>query len=132
MKSRKCIKNNNGKYDIVWFGSRGIDPITGNKIPAENYSTEQEGVRDSLVQRLSVLKGELWYKMSYGLPLFDKIRDKGIYDAVVLNIVQSHPDVKTVVDFKSSIKENYQYSVSFILTTIYTEEESTFDFAFNN
>ena len=38
----------------------------------ENYGKEKEAIIDSLTQRLSVIKGELWYNVSAGLPLLEK------------------------------------------------------------
>lgn len=94
-----------------------------NKIPAENYSTEARGVRDSLIQRLSVIKGELWYKASYGLPLMEKIKNKGIYDSIIINMITEHPDIKRLVDFDSSFdKKTRAYTFEFVAETVYAEE----------
>ena len=90
---------------------------------SNNYSKAQEGVKDSLIQRLSVLKKELWYNPNYGLPLIDKVRNKGIYDAIALDIITSHPDVRNVVKFESQV-ESHKYSLSFVVTTIYTSDET--------
>lgn len=89
----------------------------------DNYSKAQEGVKDSLIQRLSVLKKELWYNPGYGLPLIDKVRNKGIYDAIALDIITSQPDVRNIVKFESQI-DGHKYSLSFIITTIYTNDET--------
>lgn len=91
-----------------------------NAIKAENYAKEQHGVACSLIQRLSVIKGELWYKSSYGLPLMDKIKNKGIYDSIIINIINSHPDVRRIEYFNSSV-ENHSYVFNFIVNTIYNE-----------
>ena len=87
----------------------------------ENYVKDQHGVAVSLIQRLSIMKGELWYKASYGLPLTDKIKNKGIYDSIIINIINSHPDVKNITYFNSKV-ENHQYQFNFIVNTIYSEE----------
>lgn len=72
----------------------------------DNYSDEQQGVVDSLTQRLSVIKGELWYNVSYGVPLLDKVRSKGIMDAYIISIIVHHPDVVRVENFNSSISKH--------------------------
>lgn len=92
-----------------------------NALKYKNYSTEQEGVRDSLIQRLSVIKGELWYKASYGLPLTEKIKNKGIYDAIIINIIMDHPDVVNIESYES-IVVNRTYTFNFTVLTVYNEE----------
>ncbi len=115
------IKNNkklhHGQFNFA-FSSWIINP---RAIKAENYAKDQHGVATSLIARLSVIKGELWYKASYGLPLMDKIKNKGIYDSIIINIINSHPDVKNITYFNSSV-ENHKYHFNFIVNTIYSEE----------
>ena len=86
-----------------------------------NYAGEQEGVKYSLVPRLSVIKGELWYKASYGLPILEKIKSKGIYDAIVINIILEHPDVTNIENFTSSFdKKEHTYKLETCdINTIY-------------
>lgn len=86
-----------------------------------NYSTEQAGVRDSLIPRLSVIKGELWYKASYGLPLMDKIKSKGIYDSIIVRYITDHPDVTTLEEFGSTLAE-HTYTFDSYINTIYGEK----------
>lgn len=127
MKCRALVPNKDPKdpkkilkQNIVWFGSCGKDEF-GNKLPYENYATKQEGVAASLIQRLSVIKGELWYKASYGLPLMEKIKNKGIYDSIIINIISSHPDVIRIIDFDSKVLDR-KYSLNFTVYTTYKEE----------
>lgn len=121
MKCRALVKDKNtGKQNIVWFGSYGIDKF-GNKLPYKNYATEQEGVAASLIQRLSVIKGELWYKASYGLPLMEKIKNKGIYDSIIVDIITSHPNVVKIIEFNSRVN-NRQYELEFTVYTTFKEE----------
>ena len=97
----------------------------GNKISGENYSHSSEGVRSSLIQRLSVLKGELWYKASYGLPLTEKVKNKGIYDSIIINIITTHPDVKNLISYSSSFdKKERKYAFEFKALTVYGNELS--------
>ena len=126
MKCRRNKLDERGKQTLVWFGSYGKNENGTAKFfnpqnKHDNYSERQEGVRDSLIQRLSIIKGELWYKASYGLPLMDKIKNKGIYDSIVISIINSHPDVKNIVYFNSEMVE-HEYRMNFIVNTIYNEE----------
>lgn len=95
-----------------------------------DYASHQEGVKDSLIQRLSVLKNELWYRSSYGLPLFDKIRNKAIIDSVVIDIITSHPDVTNLVNFSSTM-DKHSYNLNFSAATIYTDEIISINMTFN-
>lgn len=75
-----------------------------------SYAEKQEGTASSLIQRLSVIQGELWYKINYGLPLFDKVRDKGIMDSVIIDMILSHPDVASIEFFASSTSKEGVYT----------------------
>ena len=126
MRCRRIVQDSiTGKQNIVWFGSAGTYIENGVKkaIKIENYSEKQEAVRNSLIQRLSVIKGELWYKASYGLPLMDNIKNKGIYDSVIINIIMEHPDVRSIVYFNSEIVD-HKYTFDFVVDSIYNEDVS--------
>lgn len=120
MKYRNIVRNDDGTYNIVWFSSAGID-INKNKIPANNYVTGQEGIAKSLTQWLAVIKGELWYSINYGLPLLDKIRNKAVYDAYIIETITSHPEVKTIKQFVSNV-ENNVYTYNCTIISIFDEE----------
>lgn len=85
-----------------------------------NYETGADGVADSLIQALSVIKGELWYRLNYGLPLFDKIRGTALLDMEILAIITNTPGVSTVSSFSSSVK-NHTYTFSCQIQSIYGE-----------
>lgn len=108
MRCRKIVDGN-----VVWF----------NKVNKEtkldsSFSEAQQSVVDSLTQRLSVIKTELWYDISYGLPLFDKVKNKIAMDGAVASIVTSHPDVISMSSFESMIV-NKKYSCTFQAVTKY-------------
>ena len=106
---------------IVWFGSTGKNPDGTAKFyddKKNSYSSQQHAVADSLRQRLSVIKSELWYRVSYGLPLYEKTKSKALMDATVLEIVNSHPDVVTVLEFKSQIIDK-TYTCKLEIQSIY-------------
>lgn len=90
-------------------------------IKASDYVTGQEGIAKSLTQWLAVIKGELWYSINYGLPLLDKIRNKAVYDAYIIETITSHPEVKTIKQFVSSV-ENNVYTYNCTIISIFDEE----------
>lgn len=127
MRCRRLKTSENGRKNIVWFGSYGVNSDGTAKFYSENdkhdnYGTEKEAVIDSLTQRLSVIKGELWYNVSAGLPLLEKYRKKGIIDAYVVTVVLKHPDVNDIIEFNST-QNNTKYECKFICDTIYGELE---------
>lgn len=115
MRCRNSVGNN-----IVWFGSSGITE-EGKAKKADNFVENEKAVAQSLKQKLSIIQGELWYHINYGLPLYNKIKSKGVFDAVILGIIEDHPSVKKIVSFESSIV-NHKYTFTFTINTIYNKE----------
>ena len=103
-------------------GNKYILELKDNSILFEDSFNNYDiyNVRDALISNLSILKGELWYKSNYGLPLVDKIRIKSIMDAAVLNIINEQPEINSVIDFNSII-ENRTYTLNFSLKSIYSD-----------
>lgn len=116
MRCRNSIDKN-----IVWFKSYGIDEYGKAKKVDENFVENEKAVAQSLKQKLSVIQGELWYHINYGLPLYNKVKSKGVLDAVILGILEDHPSVKKIINFKSSIV-NHKYTFTFTVNTIYNKE----------
>ena len=116
MRCRNSIDKN-----IVWFKSYGIDEDGKAKKVDENFVENEKAVAQSLKQKLSVIQGELWYHINYGLPLYNKVKSKGVLDAVILGILEDHPSVKKIINFKSSIV-NHKYTFTFTVNTIYNKE----------
>lgn len=128
------VDNNGVKYrDVVWFNHIAlVNPLTvseevlaseftivGTKFKIEglkNYSEDQEAVANSLTQKLSTIKGELWAAVNFGLPLFDKYRSRAAMDASVIDIITSHSDVVKIIDFTSNLQEHAYTFTSKILT----------------
>lgn len=104
----------NKHTDVVWFGSYGVNESNGNAKffnpidKHDNFSSDSEAVVDSLTQRLSILKKELWYNVNYGLPLVDH-PNKIVLDTTVAAIIEQHPDVVAIIEFSSTL-QNRQYS----------------------
>lgn len=123
--------NGEKRTNVVWFGSTGIvqkgfdsgiwdvslwDADIGNaefyNEQHTSFSEKQRAVVDSLVQRLSIIRGELWYDIKYGLPLFEKTKSKIEFDSFILSTISKHPDVESIISFKSQIlNSNYTCEV---------------------
>ena len=124
MKTRMIIENESGVKNVVWFGSMGINEDGTAKFVKEDkssYEGGKEGIAYSLTQRLSVIKGELWYNIKQGIPLFDKQRSKGIIDSYVIQTILKHEEVLSIVEFNSYIVNNHQYKCSLKCSTMYGE-----------
>lgn len=118
--------------NVVWFGSYGknedgtgkfynrytrskkIGKDIVNEVITESYSKEQDAVRDSLFQRLSILKGELWYRITFGIPLFEKINSKTLIDTHVASVVTSNEDVIRIEKFESTLY-NHKYTCNMVI-----------------
>lgn len=86
----------------VFFGSTGTTP-SGKKVQAQSFVESIDAVTAALNQRLSIIKNELWYNMSFGLPLIDKVSSKYIVDAAINEIVLNTQHVVEITRFESSI-----------------------------
>lgn len=114
----KCRPIINNTY--VFFNSCGKDE-NGHAIRYRDdnnssFAENEEGVVQSLSQRLSIIKEELWYNTRYGIPLFDKMKSKVEADIAVASMIELHPDVKNIDDFTSQIIGK-RYSCNVIINT---------------
>lgn len=99
------------RRDLVFFGSYGknIDGTAkfyNEEDKHDNFSDGSVGVADSLMARLNVLEGELWYKMDAGWPLWDKHKDSYTLDIYVSSTILQHPDVISIKNFVSQVKKS--------------------------
>ena len=144
MKTRKVIEwtddSRKSHRDIVWFGSYGLnDDGTAKKAYDENeYDSNARGNRTSTIdinydedlyaivetlrQKLSVLKGELWNHVDFGIPLFDKSKSKGVIDSYIIRTILKTKGVREITSFSSN-RSSYAYTCSFIAKTIYGNAE---------
>ena len=120
MRCRRIIGKN-----IVWFGSQGVD-TEGKKISSVNYSDAQTAVRDSLTQRLSVIKGELWFNLLSGIPLLDE-KSPSILDSYISKTILEHPDVISIENFDREIIQ-HKYSCKFSVKTRFGELEMSYNY----
>ena len=122
MRCRRIITDTDKKKKVVWFGSYGKNEDGTAKFydntKHNNFSDKQEGVADSLTQRLSVIKGELWYNISYGLPLFEKQKSKVAIDSFIGSTITTHPDVTSIESFKSQVIDK-NYTCTIVINTVY-------------
>ena len=113
----RCRPIVNNTY--VFFNSCGKDE-NGNSIKYSedgvSFAKDEEGVAQSLTQRLSIIRSELWYNVLYGIPLFDKMKTKIEADIAVATMIEMHPDVKNIDDFTSQII-NRKYSCNVTVNT---------------
>ena len=127
----KCRRINPENGMVVWFGVKDVIRNEAGENQAifqdetnkhANYATGSEGVANSLKQRLSVLKHELWYDYNKGMPLPDKARSKAIIDAYIIQTILEHPDVIDIKGFESEQERN-NYTCYFVVNTIYGQIE---------
>lgn len=131
MKTRRMVKEGN-KISIVWFGVKGVEKVENDDGTVstksifynennknDNYASGVEAVKNTLNEKLSVLKGELWTSPKFGVPLIDKVRNKGIIDAYIISIVSSVKEVIEIVGFESEIVDKNTYSAYLEINTSY-------------
>lgn len=118
----KTLPNENGTYDIEFpvlqMSKKWNDGTT-------SYANKQEGVASSLIQRLSIIQGDLWEDKDYGLPLFSKVKDKFIFDSIIINTILKHPDVRGIISYESNIDvkstNHGLYMFTAVIESIYNE-----------
>lgn len=127
----RCRRINPENGMIVWFGVKDVVQNEQGENQAifqeegskhANYAEKAEGVANSLRQRLSVLKKELWYDYGNGMPLPDKARSKAIIDAYIIDTILKHPDVIDIDGFESEQDKSF-YTCYFVVNTIYGQIE---------
>lgn len=124
MRVRRIVDEKLGKARrraVVWFGSSGVNAdgtakFVNSTDKHDNFASENEMVRDSLIQRLSVIKHELWYDYQYGMPLVDNDTLKVTIDTFVMSTIQQHQDVVEITSFTSFI-DKHEYHCDVKVTT---------------
>lgn len=112
-----------GINGTVWTASGadeqvGIASLTTPSV--ENYLEDTDAVAASLNQRLSIIKGELWYQVNYGLPLTEKQQSTTVLDLVIGDIISSHPGVASLDSYKSKlVGHTYYYDCQ--ITSVFGE-----------
>lgn len=96
------VRTASGPDEDLGIGSRTTPPV-------DNYVEDTDAVAASLNQRLSVIKGELWYQVNYGLPLTEKQQSTTVLDLVIGDIISSHPGVASLDSYKSKLVGHTYY-----------------------
>ena len=134
-KTNKIIKYNTDEFNIDMVDNKRLIIYAHNDNNKILVQVEDEfikfddnfndyninNVKDSLISKLSILKGELWYKSNYGLPLTAHTKIKSIIDVAVLDIINDQQEIKSVISFDSRVN-NHNYILNFSLATIYSDE----------
>ena len=113
----------NKKGDVVLypkavFIDENNDDVT---IKYNSYATGKEGVCQSIMQRLSLIQGELFHFINLGAPNF-KTTNKAMMDSYVIKTCLENKEVINIKSFNSVVKDN-NYLCSIILNTNYGEVE---------
>jgi hypothetical protein len=113
-----------GKRNLVFFGVKGVTKGEDGKLHSvftddkKSYADGIDGVNQSLTQRLSLIKGELYHFMNAGFPLLDKVTNKQVLDAHVITVVSHHSEVKSIDKIESKVL-NRAYYCKLYFTTNY-------------
>lgn len=129
MRVRRLIVDNDSEKKerhVVWFGSYGVNEDGTAKFANandkhDNFAERNAWVKDSLIQRLSVIKHELWYNYQYGMPLVDNGTVRVTIDAFVMETIQNHEDVLEITSFSSRI-EGHEYHCEVGFTTTFGDD----------
>lgn len=111
-----AINGTFGSDSTSFTTSLGKCTLTTSKLP--NYVEDTDAVVVSLIQRLSVIKGELWWQVNYGMPLTDKVRGTTLYDMVIADIITSHPGVASIQSYSSNLV-GHTYTYTYTIKTIF-------------
>lgn len=106
------VQTANKYFILTNYGKDGI------AIKYHNFDEKQQGVSSSLIQRLSILKKELWYNVIYGIPLLDKVSSKVIIDVAITSEIMEDKDVIKIISFESNII-NKKYYCNINIETVY-------------
>lgn len=112
----RAVKDRN----IVFFGSYGKD-ADGKALKYDenmnSFSEEQQYICDDLYQKLSTIKGELWWAVEYGEPLHPQTT-QDLINLFILGEIDKIKEVNEVIEFDSWIEKG-KYHCHMILQSIY-------------
>ena len=93
-----------------------VDGIVVNReFDLANYVYNNEAIRNNIEARCRVIRGELLYNVTLGIPLHV---EKDDLDLAIMNAVETTYGVKAVKKFISSLKNN-KYHANMIVETEY-------------
>ena len=108
----------NNHRNVIWFGSSGKLPDVQIINVGDSFDDNQNAVRDSLIQKLSVLKNELWFNYQFGMPIEQKERSKLAIDSYIITAVEGQEGYRSIKSFVSKV-ENKNYTCDMTIETIY-------------
>lgn len=121
-------------YEHLRYDSHTIDMVTSDQggvvisadKPTSSYADGVDGVCQSLMQRLTLLQGELKHFMKTGFPLLERNNSKQVLDAYLVKTILYHPDVTRMVTLDSKL-EGHDYKAYVIADTKYGKIQFTED-----
>lgn len=114
MRLDPSVANDNNRKAVIRYLSK-IDRH-------DNYAKDLDAVAQSLRQNLSIIRGELWYNVDFGMPLTSSNLSKGILDSYVVDAILDNPYVYSIATFDSLVS-NHHYKATFEANTIYGTAE---------
>lgn len=95
--------------DLVFFGSYGLNSDGTAKFynplnKHDNFSEKEQAVADSLLVKLNILEGELWYAVTFGWPLWENHKNTYVLDMYVTSTINNHPFVTRIENFTSKVE----------------------------
>lgn len=123
MRVRRLSRHEDADKEIVWFGSYGCNSDGSAKWfnsndKHDNFAEKQEYTADVLTQKLNIIRNELWWNVTYGLPLLNKLISKSSIDAAIIEIVLAQDEVEDIISLTSSLNK-HKYSAEIKIKTIY-------------
>lgn len=105
----------NGQLNLVFFGIKGTYTNEKGELCSvftddhKSHADGIDGVNQSVMQRLSLIKGELYHFMNAGFPLTDKVSEKQVFDAHVISVLSHHSEITSIDKIESKVLNRAYY-----------------------
>lgn len=90
-----------------------VNGVINREFDIANYVYDKDVIRNNIEARCRVIRGELLYNITLGIPLHV---DKDDLDLSIMNIVETTGGVDSIKQFTSSLQNN-QYHASMVVNT---------------
>lgn len=104
--------------NLMFAKTTDVTPYKSKYATSYLYDSK-EAIASNLITKLSIIRGELWYNKTYGLPLLDKIKNKWIMDAEIVDIILSESGVSAITSLDSALTKEGVYTAEIKVSTIY-------------
>lgn len=104
--------------NLMFARTTDVTPYKSKYATSYLYDSK-EAIASNLITKLSIIRGELWYNKTYGLPLLDKIKNKWIMDAEIVDIILSESGVSAITSLDSTLTKEGVYTAEIKVSTIY-------------